>query len=69
MTYYHIPFPDRKTLLEILKTKTEGLKDVDLEAAIKHFESIRKGRKVKLKKNPATAELIYWTMLLQKLGL
>ena len=29
---------------------------------------IRGGKRIKLKKNPATAELIYWTLLLQKLG-
>ena len=68
VTYYHITFPDATVLLDILKSKTDGFSDVDLKAVIKHFEMIRKGRKVKLKKNPATAELIYWTMLLQKLG-
>ena len=67
VTYYHIPFPDRDTLLKILKTKTDGFGEVDLQAIVKHFEMIRKGRKVKLKKNPATAELIYWAMLLKKL--
>ncbi|MFT6321957.1 MAG: MoxR-like ATPase [Granulosicoccus sp.] len=67
--YYHIPFPGDKMLLEILKAKTEGLEDVELNAAIAHFENIRKGRKTKLKKNPATAELLYWILLLQKLKL
>lgn len=69
VTYYHIPFPDSATLLQILQAKTEGFSEIDLQAILAHFESLRKGRKVKLKKKPATAELIYWTKLLQKLGL
>jgi len=68
VTYFHIPFPDASMLLEILKSKTTALDDVNLTAAISHFENIRKGRKVKLKKNPATAELLYWVLLLQKLN-
>ncbi|MEM9888342.1 MAG: MoxR family ATPase [Bacteroidota bacterium] len=69
VTYYHIPFPDRATLLKILQSKSSRSSDMDLEAVIKHFELIRKGRKAKLKKNPATAELIYWAQLLGKLGI
>lgn len=68
VTYFHIPFPDKRLLLEILKGKTKAFSETNLEAVVKHFELIRKGRKVKLKKNPATAELIYWTQLLNKLG-
>ncbi len=68
VAYFHIPFPDRALLLEILKGKTKAFSATDLEAVVKHFEMIRKGRKVKLKKNPATAELIYWTQLLHQLG-
>lgn len=68
VTYFHIPFPDKALLLEILKGKTKAFSNIDLEAVVKHFEMIRKGRKVKLKKNPATAELIYWVQLLYKLG-
>jgi len=66
--YYHIPFPNNKMLLEILQAKTNGLEDIHLSAAIQHFENIRKGRKTKLRKNPATAELLYWVLLLQKLN-
>lgn len=69
VTYYHIPFPDAATLLEILAAKTDGFTSTDLQAIVDHFEYLRNGRKVKLKKNPATAELIYWTKLLQKLDL
>ena len=68
VAYYHIPFPDNATLLAILKAKTEGLQDADLSAIVQHFEMIREGSTVKLKKNPATAELIYWAMLLNKLN-
>ncbi len=67
VAYFHIPFPDKALLLEILKGKTKAFSAIDLEGVVKHFEMIRKGRKVKLKKNPATAELIYWTQLLHKL--
>ena len=37
VTYYHIPFPDEKALLEILKAKTKGLKDIHLEANYSSF--------------------------------
>lgn len=67
VTYYHIPFPSAEMLLEILQSKTDGFSSSDLKAIVTHFNSLRKGRKVKLKKNPATAELIYWTKLLQEL--
>lgn len=67
VAYHHIPFPNAKLLLEILKGKIEEYGNADLEAIIQHFESIRKGKRSKLRKNPATAELIYWTLLLQKM--
>ncbi|MEL6943510.1 MAG: MoxR family ATPase [Bacteroidota bacterium] len=68
VAYHHIPFPDSKQLLEILQSKVSDYSTTNLEAVIQHFEGIRKGRKTKLRKNPATAELIYWTLLLQKMG-
>ena len=68
VTYYHIPFPDEEALLEILQAKAEGLETANLEAIIQHFRMIRGKKRINLKKNPATAELIYWTFLLQKLG-
>lgn len=67
VSYFHIPFPKGPMLLDILRVKTDAILDGDLDAAVTHFESIRKARKVRLKKNPATAELIYWVLLLQKL--
>ena len=68
ISYYHIPFPDSATLLEILQSKVEGFPKGDLKPLVQHFQNIRKGRKIKLKKKPATAELIYWAMLLEQLG-
>lgn len=63
--YYHIPFPTPEDLLKILNTKTEGIAADDLAKAIAHFSDIRD---MKLKKSPATAELIFWVLLLQKVG-
>lgn len=67
--YYHIPFPDAATLLMILQSKIDGYDTEQLKKIISHFEFIRHNRNFKLKKNPATAELIFWTMLLQKTNL
>lgn len=69
VTYYHIPFPNEQTLLKILQSRLAEYTDIDLNAVVSHFNLIRSGRSVKLRKNPATAELIHWTLLLQKLGL
>lgn len=66
VAFYHIPFPDATQLLDILKTKTTGLANSNLEAIIAHFEDIRGN--ADLRKNPATAELIHWALLLQKLN-
>ena len=66
--YYHIDFPDAKTLLSILENKVDGFGTQHLKLIIGHFEHIRNHRTIKLKKNPATAELIFWTMLLHKTG-
>ena len=68
VTYYHIPFPDDKSLLAILQAKFKGYPPQALQALIKHFEGIRNSRKNKLQKNPATAELINWAQLLLQLG-
>jgi MoxR-like ATPase len=67
VTYYDIPFPDKETLLTILQSKTDGYSEEDLDHIIRHFDALRKGRKVKMKKNPATAELLYWTQLLRQI--
>ncbi len=65
--YYHIPFPDHTLLLKILKAKVDDWKDADLENIIDHFEKIRNNKLGVLKKKPATAELIGWSSLLQKI--
>lgn len=64
--YYHIPFPERKVLIDIV-TKKQPLDEQFtigmLEAAIDHFIALRK---MGLKKKPATAELIAWIHILRK---
>ena len=66
--YYHIPFPDSDMLLEILSSKIEGYDAKQLKLIVQHFEAIRSNTRLKLKKKPATAELIFWAMLLYRLG-
>ncbi|MEM6772641.1 MAG: MoxR family ATPase, partial [Bacteroidota bacterium] len=68
VAFYHINFPDDKTLLRILQSKTDGYTEAQLQPLVKLFEKIRTGRKTKLKKNPATAELLNWVDLLRRLG-
>ena len=68
VVYFHIDFPDANVLLRILEKKVDGVSSKNLENIIKHFEHIRNHRTIKLKKNPATAELIFWAMLLEKIG-
>ena len=63
--YYHIPFPSPEELLKILSVKTDGISEGDLKKIIEHFYTVRD---MKLKKSPATAELIFWALLLQKTG-
>ena len=62
--YYHIPFPSSEDLLKILNSKTTGVPEADMAKAIAHFSEIRD---MKLKKSPATAELIFWVLLLQNI--
>ena len=67
VVYFHIAFPDHRSLLEIVSAKVEGFDSAGLDAVVAHFEEIRAGREVKLRKNPATAELIQWASLLRRL--
>ena len=67
VTFYHIEFPDRETLLRILQSKTDGYTPEQLEPLVQLFDHIRNGRKVKLRKKPATAELIHWVDLLRRI--
>lgn len=67
VVYFHIPFPDAGALLEIVSGKVDGFSVSELQPVIRHFEKIRTSKELKLKKLPATAELIFWAMLLRKL--
>ncbi|MFK7905913.1 MAG: AAA family ATPase [Chitinophagales bacterium] len=65
--YYHIPFPDRVMLQKIVNTRlqlSDAFKERMLEAALNHFEEIRAKN---LRKKPATAELLAWIHILNKL--
>jgi MoxR-like ATPase len=81
VVYFHIDFPDAATLLSILALKSlnfNALKEKSdseieeikaneqkrLQPLVEHFEHIRND--FKLKKLPATAELIFWMQFLQK---
>lgn len=66
--YFDIPFPSNEILLKIVSTKVEGFEEAQLKNIIKHFESIRNDSALRLKKKPATSELIFWTILLKKLN-
>lgn len=68
VVYFHISFPDAAALLNIVNGKVNGFNNTELQIIIKHFTGIRDSKELKLKKAPATAELIYWSMLLQKLN-
>ncbi len=72
VVYYHIEFPTAAELLRILQQKLAGYEGKEgeqrLNDIITHFEMIRQRDRVKLKKDPATAELIQWAALLNKLG-
>jgi MoxR-like ATPase len=68
VVYYNIPFPDKTTLLRIVSSKVGGYTEGGLRALIAHFQEIRDGKTVRLRKNPATAELINWVALLHKTG-
>ncbi len=81
--YFHIDFPDTETLLNILVLKSlnfrtlDGKSDAEIDSIktkeqeklrplLSHFESVRND--FKLKKQPATAELIFWMQFLKKSG-
>ena len=64
--FFHIEFPDAKTLTKILKKKILDVEYSDKQwvEILDHFYLIR-DNKVKRKK-PATAELIYWVSILSR---
>lgn len=67
VAYYHISM-EEIDLLGILTSKVDGLSNTDCEAVIAHYNRIRNDRKIRLQKKPATAELIHWASLLQKMN-
>jgi len=67
VVFYHIPFPDAVTLLRIVSKKVEGYGEADLKKVIAHFEAIRDEKQLRLRKKPATAELLQWAFLLKKI--
>lgn len=67
--FYHISFPDRERLKEIVQRRLRFNSDFTpqmLDNALHHFEEIRE---LALKKKPATAELLAWVQILQKMQL
>jgi MoxR-like ATPase len=65
VVYYHINFPSPSHLLDILSKKMPGLQDIQL--LINHFERLRTDES-RLRKKPATSELLLWADLLAKMG-
>jgi MoxR-like ATPase len=67
--FYHVAFPDHDRLKEIVQRRLRldsGFTDEMLENALRHFIEIRKLEK--LRKKPATAELLAWLRILEKKG-
>jgi len=67
--FYHIDFPKTERLREIVTRRvalSSGFTPAMLDAAIARFEEVRQMR---LKKKPATAELIAWIRVLDRLKL
>lgn len=67
--FYHIPFPNTSLLKQIVNSRValkESFKKEMLDAAIEHFEDLRAK---KLRKKPATAELLSWIHVLNTLNI
>ena len=67
--FHHIDFPDKDTLKQIVQRRLKlnsGFSSEMLEHALERFESIRE---LALKKKPATAELLSWISMLEKMNL
>lgn len=62
--FYHIAFPDEKLLLHILTAKTNSFNEEELKLITTHFQEVRDICK---RKKPATAELLYWIVILDKI--
>lgn len=76
VVYFHIEFPGPEALLEILQAKFKPedentpplFSKAELDAIIRHFNLLRQPEFVRLRKKPATAELIFWAELLPQIG-
>jgi MoxR-like ATPase len=67
--FYHISFPDRLRLREIVRDRLKMSATFTpemLDSAIRHFEEIRD---LALKKKPATAEFLAWVRVLERMQL
>jgi MoxR-like ATPase len=67
--FYHISFPDSGRLKQIVHGRlrfNSAFTPEMLDHAIRHFEEIRE---LALKKKPATAELLAWVQILEKMHL
>jgi MoxR-like ATPase len=65
--FYHISFPDRERLREIIQRRlphATNLQPKRMDQVIAHFERIRG---LALRKKPATAELLQWIEVLERL--
>ncbi len=69
-TYYHIPFPEKERMIEIVTARLSG--DVDLDEpflgdALELFYELRQNRS-QVRKKPSTAELLNWLVTLRRLA-
>lgn len=67
--FYHIAFPSRERLREIVRRRlgtTSRFSPDMVEHAIRHFEQIRE---LGLRKKPSTGELLAWLRVLSRLGI
>lgn len=62
--FFHIEFPDTGMLEKILGGKLSRFNADQITAVVNHFMRIREKCK---RKQPSTAELLYWTVALEKL--
>jgi MoxR-like ATPase len=69
--YYHIKFPERGELAEIVYKRVGGFAGGEtplLKDALDLFITLRDEKKLHWEKHPATAELIGWLTVLRELG-
>ena len=62
--FYHIEFPSDATLLEIIQQKTTQLTSAQRDILLAHFRKVEQRCQ---RKQPATAELLQWTLVLEQL--